>query len=122
MMGRLATVTKVSAVTIRVSSMKRSFRFYHDVLGLKLVYGNENASFTSFDVNGTFVNLQLSKQCETTWGRIILYCDDVDEMHRQLKRELKTVPEPEDGPWGERFFHINDPDGHELSIAKPLRK
>ncbi|HIM82059.1 MAG TPA: VOC family protein, partial [Dehalococcoidia bacterium] len=22
--------------------------------------------------------------------------------------------------WGERYFHINDPDSHELSFAKPL--
>ncbi|MQG14065.1 MAG: VOC family protein, partial [SAR202 cluster bacterium] len=22
--------------------------------------------------------------------------------------------------WGERYFHINDPDAHELSFAKPL--
>ena len=22
--------------------------------------------------------------------------------------------------WGERYFHIADPDGHELSFAKPL--
>ncbi len=100
--------------------MKRSLQFYHDMLGLKLVYGNENSPFASFDVNGTFVNLQLSDRCETRWGRIILYCDDVDAMHRQLKHELKTVTQPENAPWGERFFHINDPDGHELSIAKPL--
>jgi hypothetical protein len=23
-------------------------------------------------------------------------------------------------PWGERCFHIHDPDGHELSFARPL--
>ncbi|MEE9270499.1 MAG: VOC family protein, partial [Candidatus Krumholzibacteria bacterium] len=22
--------------------------------------------------------------------------------------------------WGERYFHITDPDGHELSFARPL--
>ncbi|MEC7657646.1 MAG: VOC family protein, partial [Pseudomonadota bacterium] len=25
-----------------------------------------------------------------------------------------------DASWGERYFHITDPDGHELSFAHPL--
>ena len=27
---------------------------------------------------------------------------------------------PCDAEWGERYFHIADPDGHDLSFAKPL--
>jgi uncharacterized glyoxalase superfamily protein PhnB len=27
---------------------------------------------------------------------------------------------PTDATWGERYFHILDPDGHELSFARPL--
>ena len=27
---------------------------------------------------------------------------------------------PEDASWGERYFHVTDPDGHELSFAKRL--
>jgi len=29
---------------------------------------------------------------------------------------------PRDAAWGERFFHLTDPDGHELSFAWPLRQ
>ncbi len=25
-----------------------------------------------------------------------------------------------DAEWGERYFHVTDPDGHELSFARPL--
>jgi len=25
---------------------------------------------------------------------------------------------PRDAAWGERFFHVTDPDGHELSFAE----
>jgi uncharacterized glyoxalase superfamily protein PhnB len=28
---------------------------------------------------------------------------------------------PRDAEWGERFFHLTDPDGHELSFARPLK-
>ena len=27
---------------------------------------------------------------------------------------------PADAPWGERYFHVLDPDGHELSFARLL--
>jgi hypothetical protein len=27
---------------------------------------------------------------------------------------------PADAEWGERYFHLTDPDGHEISFAKPL--
>ena len=30
------------------------------------------------------------------------------------------APAPTDAPWGERYFHLRDPDGHELSFAKLL--
>ena len=29
---------------------------------------------------------------------------------------------PHDAEWGERFFHVTDPDGHELSFAWPLKR
>ena len=33
---------------------------------------------------------------------------------------LRPEVEPRDAPWGERYFHLTDPDGHELSFARPL--
>jgi uncharacterized glyoxalase superfamily protein PhnB len=27
---------------------------------------------------------------------------------------------PQDASWGERYFHLADPDGHELSFARPI--
>jgi uncharacterized glyoxalase superfamily protein PhnB len=28
---------------------------------------------------------------------------------------------PRNAEWGERYFHLTDTDGHELSFAQPLR-
>jgi hypothetical protein len=28
---------------------------------------------------------------------------------------------PRDAAWGERYFHLHDPDGQELSFAQPIR-
>jgi hypothetical protein len=27
---------------------------------------------------------------------------------------------PRDAAWGERYFHMPDPDGHQLSFARPI--
>ena len=60
-----------------------------------------------------------------TWswrGRLIFYVTDVDAFHaRALAAGMKPEHEPRDAQWGERYFHLIDPDGHELSFAVPLR-
>jgi uncharacterized glyoxalase superfamily protein PhnB len=66
------------------------------------------------------LNLQLSSTVDNGWGRVIFYCDDVDKLHAYLTSKGYRIPHPKDAPWGERFFHIKDPDGHELSMAQPL--
>lgn len=30
--------------------------------------------------------------------------------------------EPTDAPWGERYFHLREPDGYQLSFATPIRR
>ena len=54
-------------------------------------------------------------------GRVIFHVDDVDAMYEQtLTVGLTPSAPPADAPWRERCFHIRDPDGHELSFARPL--
>ena len=43
-------VETISAITLAVRDMARSVVFYRDHVGLKLLYGGEEASFTSFGV------------------------------------------------------------------------
>ncbi len=45
-------VEKISAVTIKVSDMRSSVRFYRDVLGLGVIYGGEGSSFSSLCMGG----------------------------------------------------------------------
>ncbi|MGH6989660.1 MAG: VOC family protein [Stellaceae bacterium] len=43
------------------------------------------------------------------------------DLHARLVAEgFRPDTAPRDAEWGERYFHITDPDGHELSFAKPL--
>jgi uncharacterized glyoxalase superfamily protein PhnB len=51
---------------------------------------------------------------------VIFWVDDVDAMHdRTLAAGADPTGPPADAPWGERYFHVRDPDGHELSFARP---
>jgi catechol 2,3-dioxygenase-like lactoylglutathione lyase family enzyme len=54
--------------------------------------------------------------------RVIFYVDDVDAMYAHVLTQ-GFVPEapPRDAAWGERYFHLSDPDGHLLSFARPPR-
>jgi catechol 2,3-dioxygenase-like lactoylglutathione lyase family enzyme len=113
---------KISAVTLRVANMTESVRFYRDVLGMELLYGGEDAGFSSLrvkDAQSAIFNLEQG-EAVTGWGRLIFYVTDVDALWNQLK-ETGFDPEiPRDASWGERYFHMPDPDGHELSFARPL--
>ena len=115
-------VESLSAVTLATHDMARAVGFY-EKLGFDLKYGGKDSEFTSFFAGPSFLNLVLA-QPETRWrwwGRAIFHVDDVDAFYRNaVARGLKPQHPPRDAPWGERFFHITDPDGHELSFARPL--
>ena len=117
------TIQRISAVTLAAHDMAQLVEFYQHHVGLRLLYGGSNASFTSFAVGDGYLNLVLASDREWSWwGRVIFHVDDVDEMYRRLvDAGLTPTTEPEDAPWGERYFHISDPDGHELSFARPLQ-
>ncbi len=113
-------IQHISAVTFAVRDMARSIDFYRK-LGFELLYGGDHAGFSSLKAREAFVNLVASPEYEHRWwGRAIFWVDGVDTHYRLLlERGLKPQP-PRDAPWGERFFHVTDPDGHELSFAEPL--
>ena len=122
-------VSKISAVTLLVSDMKRSVDFYSKIPNFKVVYGGSDTQFTSFLIDDkvkSYLNLRLNKTHSTDFGRIIFYTDNVDELFAYMQDD-KTVSalgkfesKPQDATWGERFFHAIDPDGYKLSFATPI--
>lgn len=112
-------IESISAVTLATRDMARAVRFY-DALGLQRAYGGPAADFTSYRVGEGHLNLMRvdGRGAWAGWGRVILYVDDVDAMHAHvLDHGLRPEASPRDAPWGERYFHLVDPDGHELSFA-----
>mmetsp|Transcript_35469 Transcript_35469/g.39238 ORF Transcript_35469/g.39238 Transcript_35469/m.39238 type:complete len:115 (-) Transcript_35469:21-365(-) len=108
--------------------MNKSVTFYKD-LGLVVSFGGPKANFTTLelpdDVLSFYVNLiyrpNYFSERSSSWGRCIIYVTDVDEMyHLIVQRGLIPEFSPRDASWRERYFHILDPSGHELSFAKKL--
>src|SRR5712692_1476057 len=118
-----AMIESISAITLATHNMPRAVRFYR-MLGFEIVYGGDDAAFTSFRAGTNYVNLiaQPAERNWSWWGRVIFYHSDVDALHASVVAAgYRPDTAPRDAEWGERFFHLTDPDGHELSFAKPLR-
>ncbi len=117
-------IQSISAVTLFASDMAAATAFY-ETLGFVVLYGGPAASFTSFRAGEGFLNLQLDTDrapVPRTWGRVVFWVGDVDAIYDRARAAgLRPATAPADASWGERYFHIADPDGHELSFARPLR-
>ena len=82
-----------------------------------------NGGFTVFGrvSLATMPNLDALKGFPGGTYRQIFYVADVDALYdRTLAAGYQPATVPHDAEWGERFFHLIDPDGHELSFARPL--
>ena len=119
--------------------MKRSCDFYSNIPGFRLAYGgSSNDSFTTFEIGGDmpkkYLNLELATKRNSEhdislrhFGRVIFHTDNVDKLYSYFKgnegisKIILFENEPTNAPWGERYFHILEPDGYQLSFAQPLK-
>jgi catechol 2,3-dioxygenase-like lactoylglutathione lyase family enzyme len=116
-------IETISAITLATHDMARAVHFYR-ALGFEVLHGGGGASFTSFRAGTGYLNLlvQPPNRHWSWWGRAIFYVSDVDAFYvNVVAKGYQPEMAPRDADWGERFFHLIDPDGHELSFARPLR-
>ena len=112
----------ISAITLATHDMRRAVRFYR-ALGFDLARGSEASGFTTFRAGPGYLNLiaQGDDKRWSWWGRVIFHVDDVDAVFDRARAAgFQPSAAPRDAEWGERYFHLTDPDGHELSFARPL--
>ena len=122
-----STVSHIDAVTLATMNMAEAVAFY-ECIGLTVAFGGPDAPFTTMACGTSNLNLQHSPDqfdrsdgARRSWGRFIVHVADVDAAHRSLTNAgYQADAEPTDAPWGERYFHIVDPNGHEVSIARRL--
>ncbi len=120
--NRRLDIESISAVTLTTHDMARSVDFYTS-LGFELLDGGVDAAFSSFTIGDGYLNLiaRPSDNQWSGWGRLIFHVSDVDALYHKAV-ELGLLPEapPRDAEWGERYFHLADPSGHQLSFARLL--
>ena len=141
-------VYRISAITLKVKDMEISSSLYSKIPGFRLTYGGKPSDrFTTFEIgkgsNATYLNLELieeesdssdfykksnlgKRKGSKDFGRIIFHVEDVDKLYSYMKHNeyisssIVFENEPTNAPWGERFFHIREPDGYQLSFAQPF--
>ena len=152
-------VCRISAITLKVKDMKKSYYLYSKIPGFRLTYGGKPSDrFTTFEIgersNATYLNLELMAEEDheddysrsiadfnnnnnksnlggrmkgsQNFGRIIFHTDDADKLYSYMQHDeyiSKSIifeNKPTNAAWGERFFHIREPNGYQLSFAQPL--
>jgi catechol 2,3-dioxygenase-like lactoylglutathione lyase family enzyme len=142
-------VCRISAITLKIKDMEKSSSLYSKIPGFRLTYGGKPSDrFTTFEIGEgsnatTYLNLELIEVNEGSsdfskipnlgktranedFGRIIFHTENVDRLYSYMKQDeyiskhIVIENKPTNAPWGERFFHIREPDGYQLSFAQPL--
>ena len=84
-------VEKISAVTLRVTDMQLSVRFYKNVLGLEIIYGGEDSSFTSLQTKEGTPILNLEEgDTSVRWGRLIFHVLTLTVFGRILRKWIPS--------------------------------
>ena len=99
-------------------------------LNLELIEEEEDHeddhSGSAADFNNNKFNLGEKTKGRENFGRIIFHTDNVDKLYSYMEydeyvsKSIIFESKPTNAPWGERFFHIREPDGYQLSFAQPL--
>jgi catechol 2,3-dioxygenase-like lactoylglutathione lyase family enzyme len=142
-------VYRISAITLRVKDMEKSCTLYSKIPGFSLTYGGKPSDhFTTFEIGKgnnatTYLNLEVIEVDEGSsdlykkrnlgktrnsedFGRIIFHTENADALYSYMKQDeyiskfVVFENEPTNAPWGERFFHIREANGYQLSFAQPL--
>lgn len=134
-------IYRISAITLKVNDMVSSCQFYSKIPGFRIVYGgSHHDTFSTFELGAgeegereskTYLNLELAEATtgrRNDFGRIIFHTRNVDDLYQYMQKDeffsKHTIfeTEPANAPWGERYFHIREPNGYQLSFAQPLKR
>lgn len=110
---------RIGAVILLASDMKRSTRFYRDVLGMELK--EQSKDWAEFSKRGTVLALHPLKKKRIKRNNSMLVgfsVSDFDDVVNGLKKKkVKFYKKPREESFGKHAI-IQDPDGHLISIVQ----
>lgn len=120
-------------VRLLVNDTAASIRFWRDVMGLNMSYGDETMGYAYFTAGNAGVELMTRQGFADALGEamstpaprpavLVFQVEDVDSAYTDfVKRGATPVAEPQDRPaWGVRSGHLSDPDGYIVEIYSKL--
>lgn len=127
----------LSYVRVLVDDFSACFRFYREIMGFEVLWGDENNVYAEFQV-GPKTRLAVTARrvmaevpgVSSAAGSsgperfmLVFEVDDVDARAAALKgRGAQLVAEPVDRPaWTVRTAHLRDPEGNLIEINTPLK-
>lgn len=115
-------VTQLDHVSVLITDVERSRRFYRDLLGLKEIPKPRTFDFVVlwFDLGAMHVHLLLKDKADTISGRhFALRVADAAAARTYFIERGVDVQETTPIPGADRFF-IRDPDGNRIEIIQWL--
>jgi catechol 2,3-dioxygenase-like lactoylglutathione lyase family enzyme len=132
---------QLTHVRLLIERFDECFRFYRDVLGLPIGWGEEGGSYASFETGepgGATLSLFSRREMAEAVGyagrpgnsvaqdrvAVILKVDDLDGTVARIAAQGGAfVNRPIDRPdWGIRAAHLRDPDGNLLELYTNLTR
>jgi predicted enzyme related to lactoylglutathione lyase len=114
------------------------YRFYRDLMGLEVAFGNEDAGYADFRAGDSAFSLFLRAEMEEVTGRLdeprgdqardqvvlVFGVEDLESRVTELtKKGANFVTTVQSSPeWGIRTAHLRDPAGHLIELNEPLEQ
>ncbi len=115
-------VQQIDHVSVLITDVERSRRFYRDLLGLKEIAKPRTFDFVVlwFDLGGQQLHLLLKDRPDTRGPRhFALRVADVRAAREHCRAQGLAVDETVEIPGADRFF-IHDPDGNRIEVIQWL--
>jgi catechol 2,3-dioxygenase-like lactoylglutathione lyase family enzyme len=112
-------IKSVWSITLCVSDIERSKRFYEQTLGLNKKY--EYSSYVGFQCGGVEIGLRPKENLRIGKDGISIqfFVDNVDEAYSKLRdKGVEFTVKPHNEPWGGRQAGFQDPDGNMLELTE----
>ena len=118
---------RLTHVRLLVGDYASCFRFYRDVLGLELAFGDEDGPYADFRAGSAALALfDRAGQAEVVDVRapgdgalVVFAVDDVDSAVERLREHVVDGPVNR-ADWGLRVAYVRDPDGSLIEINEPI--